>query len=329
MSCFDPRYLEGVIDPDTGYIKYNYKGHAKYENPLVFGSIDDLSTKGIYRVLVPCGRCLGCHIDYSREWANRMIVELQDNPNAIFVTLTYNNAHLKYGPSGNPTLDVRDTQLFMKRLRKAYFDKRIRYYLAGEYGPTTLRPHYHAIIYGLSMVDFDDLRVVGKNELGQPYYSSPKFESIWSNGFVQLSPVSYRTCAYVSRYVLKKHYSDDRDFTKRQVKPEFNVSSRKPGIGMLHATDMVMSGNTFFSIPCSDGVRQVYIPKAFIRHTKNDLINAGKSIDFISELVYNRSKQAISRLETSLLYSEQTYLEYLQSQEAKLAGKLKLLPERR
>lgn len=325
LSCFKPNLMTARLDPDSGLIRYTFEGRADYTDPSEYGCIDDLSTKGRYQFLIPCGRCLGCQIDYSREWANRMIIELQDSSDAIFVTLTYNDLHLSYGDTGNATLNKRDVQLFFKRLRKCFPDRRIRYYIAGEYGPSTLRPHYHAIIYGLGLSDFPDLRYVGHNDLKQPYYSSLTFEKTWSKGFVQMSEVSYRTCAYVARYVLKKHYSDDSVWHDRHVLPEFNESSRKPGIGMMRAAEMVQSGFSKFAIPCVDGVREVMLPKPFLRHCKN----AGIGVDKVMDILYNRQKESYARLISTLLYTDQQFVEYLRSNEFKLAGKISLLPERK
>ena len=324
MSCFNPNRIHVSVDSGTGKLIHEFCGPAKYDNPLAYGTIDNLASDGSYDMIVPCGQCLGCHIDYSREWANRMCIELDDNPKAIFVTLTYNDAHLPRTSSGTKTLRKRDLQLFWKRLRKAFPTVKIRYYVAGEYGPKTFRPHYHSIIYGLSLADFPDLRCVGWNELKQPYYSSPKFEAIWGNGFVQMSEVSYLTCAYVARYVLKKHYGADLDDLEPDQECEFNLSSRRPGIGLLHASDYVLSGNNMFALNCRDGVHDISLPKAFIRHCKHNNLD----IDKINEICYCRSKDAYERLCTNLRFSEKSYLEFLATKEANLASKIRLLPER-
>lgn len=324
MACYNPNRIHVSIDHGTGMLIHEFRGPAKYDNPLSYGTIDNLSSDGSYDMIVPCGKCLGCQIDYSREWANRMCIELDDNPKAIFVTLTYNDVHLPLTNSGTKTLRKRDLQLFWKRLRKAYPDVRIRYYVAGEYGSKTFRPHYHAIIYGLSLDDFTDLQCVGWNELKQPYYSSPKFAAIWGNGFVQMSEVTYRTCAYVARYVLKKHYGADMDDLEPDQECEFNLSSRRPGIGLLHAADYVLSGNNMFALNCRDGVHDISLPKSFIRHCKNNDVD----IDKLNEICYNRSKDAYDRLCSNLRFSEKSYIEFLATKEANLASKIRLLPER-
>lgn len=325
MSCFNPNVMRCDVDPFTGQLVWTFEGSARYSDPLVFGTVDNLATDGRYWSIVPCGKCLGCRIDYSREWANRMCVELDDNPRAIFLTLTYNNDHLPRTESGVPTLDKRDLQLFWKRLRKSFPCVRIRYYVAGEYGPKTLRPHYHAIVYGLALSDFPDLYCRGHNLLNQLYYSSPRLADIWGNGYILMSEVSYKTCAYVARYVLKKHYGTDMSVLGDAIQ-EFSLCSRRPGIGMLHANDYVLSGNNTFPLTTSSGVVEISLPKSFLRHAKNSL--CGDDLDKLLELQYTRTVDAYSRLCSNLRYTEKSYYDFLKSKEANLAGKIRLLPER-
>lgn len=202
---------------------------------------------------IPCGKCIGCRLDYSRQWAFRCMLELEYHDSAYFVTLTYNDKHVPATAYGDPdsgeavdayTLDKRDFQLFMKRLRKAFPDDEIRYYACGEYGSTTFRPHYHAIIYGLHL---DDLVDYGKSPSGFPYQTSQKLQNVWSIyhpatkenpawydpiGFVSVGDVTVESCAYVARYIMKKQKGDDSIFYDlHNVEPEFTLMSRKPGIG--------------------------------------------------------------------------------------------------
>lgn len=320
MSCLDPNYMRCTIDPDTGSLVYKFMGPAKMLDPRSFPSLADLGTYGYYDFLVPCGKCPGCRLDYAKTWSDRMIVELKDNPKAIFVTLTYRNDNLPRGDCGVPSLCLADLQKFFKRLRKHFAHTRIRYYCAGEYGPRTHRPHYHGIIYGLGLDDFDDLKCFGINELRQPYYTSSLLERIWSNGFVQLSEVTYHTCAYVSRYCLKKQTK--QAYIEDGIEPEFNVSSRRPGIGLLHATEMVESGETEFSIDGRDGIYNIKLPRSFVRHAKA----AGSST--AAELVVKRSIHASTYLSDKLSLNDQTFYDYLLQNQRKLFKALNLFPER-
>lgn len=194
-------------------------------------------------IQVPCGHCIGCRLDKSREWADRMMLELDHSKTAVFVTLTYDDLHVPvsmYNDDDVPfyTLVKRDVQLFLKRLRKYFNGKSIRYYLAGEYGDKTYRPHYHAILFGLDIDDFYDHIHFGSNVFGQPYYTSATLERLWSHGFVSLASVSWQTCAYVARYVTKKLNGPEGIFySYRNCLPPFALMSRRPGIAGYFAVD--------------------------------------------------------------------------------------------
>ena len=43
---------------------------------------------------VPCGRCINCRINRTREWTMRLIQESDSWTNTIFVTLTYQDTAL-------------------------------------------------------------------------------------------------------------------------------------------------------------------------------------------------------------------------------------------
>lgn len=191
---------------------------------------------------LPCGHCIGCRIEYSRQWANRLMLELQYHESSYFVTLTYDDEHLPYNWYSDPetgeafqsaTLCKRDFQLFMKRLRRAY-DGKLRFFAAGEYGSQTHRPHYHAIIFGLKL---DDLVPYKRSAQGFQYFNSAWLQDRWCDdygkpiGYVVVAPVSWETCAYTARYVTKKLSGEEAKFyTDFNIVPEFSLMSRKPGI---------------------------------------------------------------------------------------------------
>lgn len=195
-------------------------------------------------IKIPCGQCVACRLAHSRMWADRCMLELQYHKHSWFVTLTYDDMHIPETFYGDPatgeaqrayTLKKRDFQLFMKRLRKAYPENKIRFFMCGEYGETTHRPHYHAIIFGL---DVDDLVHYKKSPQGFSYFNSPKLSQIWGNGHVVITEVSWDTCAYTARYVMKKLNGDMASFySDFNLVPEFTLMSRKPGIARQYYED--------------------------------------------------------------------------------------------
>lgn len=186
--------------------------------PLVFNLSQGLVDMP---VTIPCGKCIGCRLEYSKKWAIRCVHEAAMWENNIFLTLTYNDDHLPHGDDG-ATLVKRDFQLFMKRLRKKY-GKGIRFYGCGEYGEKYQRPHYHVIIFNLLL---SNLVLVRNGKY--PLYKDDVIGRLWTKGFHSIGEVNFETSAYVARYILKKH--DRKDYGKREK--EFVLMSRRPGIGL-------------------------------------------------------------------------------------------------
>lgn len=187
---------------------------------------------------LPCGNCIGCKLERSRQWAVRMMHEAKLYDLNCFLTLTYGDDTVPQDHS----LNLRHLQLFIKRLRKS-LAHRIRFYACGEYGETTSRPHYHAIIFNH---DFPDKKPHSKNAQGDPLYTSEQLTNLWQLGHALTGNVTYETAAYCARYVTKKIKTND-DYGKSRyfrlspidgqyysVKPEFSVMSRRPGLGQAY-----------------------------------------------------------------------------------------------
>jgi len=179
-------------------------------------------------VIVACGKCVGCHLEYSRTWAVRCMHEGQMHDQNCMVTLTYRDSELVYGYLG-PTLVPKHLQNFMKNLRKKYGPK-IKFFGCGEYGERRHRPHYHACLFG---VDFEDKKLDSKNPYtGVENYTSRRLDAIWGHGDCHLGALTFESAAYVARYVLKKSQSDSGPYSKAAgIQPEFIRMSRRPGIG--------------------------------------------------------------------------------------------------
>lgn len=279
MSCYHP--LRAVILPgktDSGKKNVKIIGSATSENKYCYqhrshSDSFDFSEhvfespywRQLETMLVPCGQCVGCRLDYSRRWATRLMLELPYHENSYFVTLTYNDDYLPIGDQGLPTLVPDDVQKFMKRLRKEmskWSDHKIRFYLCGEYGSTTYRPHYHLIIYGLDLPD-GDLVFLKNSQFGDPYYTSVIINKCWPFGFNLVAGVTWQSCAYVARYIMKKQTGEAAStYEEHGIVPEFVRMSRRPGIGRMyyddHASDMLR--NKYIQL--SDGLKAP-IPRYF------------------------------------------------------------------
>lgn len=225
--------------------------------------------------------------------------ESQLHRQSWFVTLTYEDA---------PTdLRYADFQLFMRRLRRARPNEKIRFYVAGEYGEQKRRPHWHAIIFGLSLPDrktlvsnldrrirtvFDYDGVSGNHAVRRPpvdviYWLSPELEKLWGHGFALVGNVTFESAAYCARYVVDKVNGDLQAETYRRVDedgvvsdgvPEMCRMSLKPGIGFgwfekygaqaLELDRVVVRGN------------EANVPKYYLRKAQDQVR--------VEEIKYNR-----------------------------------------
>lgn len=180
-------------------------------------------------VVVPCGRCLGCRLERSRQWAMRCVHESTLHERSVFATLTYNDDSVPKTPDGLLTLEPRDMVLFLKRLRKRYSDKRIRFFQCGEYGETTARPHHHILLFGM---DFADKRLYTPNSRGHDRWTSRELEELWGYGQCLLGTLSFESASYVARYSMKKVLGPNAEAWYQGRVPEYLTMSRRPGIGM-------------------------------------------------------------------------------------------------
>lgn len=237
------------------------------------------------RLWLPCGKCIGCRIDRSRTWAVRCLHEAQMHQVNSFVTLTYRESE-----TFDPSLNHRDFQLFMKRLRKSYGPT--RYFMCGEYGSLNQRPHFHALLFG---------RTFSRGgAVSDSAYTSPELSKLWTLGFSSFGEVTYQSAAYVARYSQKKitgdaalaHYSrvDTRTGECVQVRPEYGRMSRDPSIGETWWNKYWKEVHIARDGIVLQGGRQVPVPRRYdeLLRSYSDLLPASPFRDALLDAEYNR-----------------------------------------
>lgn len=130
-------------------------------------------------VQVQCGHCKACQVRRLKKYLPLICNESSQHKYMYFFTLTYNNDNLplkdvfKFIPEKKnyrpeyfqllresqdyvqfchgllPILDTEDIQKWFKRVRKLLDSRqvRFRYFVSGDYGETTFRPHYHGLLW--------------------------------------------------------------------------------------------------------------------------------------------------------------------------------------
>lgn len=162
-----------------------------------------------------CQRCMPCRVNKKRLWTFRLELEASRHKDNCVVTLTYNDLNLPEGGS----LDKTHAQLWLKRFREVLAPQKVRFFLAAEYGKKTQRPHFHAILFGVSALVAGG--VDGRSGL---------VKKTWRYGNVLVDDCSKEAIAYVAGYVTKKLTSDERKSAGLE-QPEFVRMSLRPGIG--------------------------------------------------------------------------------------------------
>lgn len=166
-----------------------------------------------------CGRCLPCRVQTRRTWAHRLELEASQHADKSFVTLTY---------AGDVTdLNPDHAQKWLKRLRRAIAPIRLRYFLVGEYGDQTERPHYHAALFGWPSCS---LQQGFQSPKGCQCHACSVVRSTWGFGHVMVGRLEPKSSAYIAAYCTKKmtHRLDTRLGGRH---PEFARMSLNPGIG--------------------------------------------------------------------------------------------------
>lgn len=215
--------------------------------------------------LLPCGHCIGCRLERSRQQAARCIHESKSHHYNTWVTLTYDHEHLpqRYNtglihpktkqPIYSGSLNKLDFPRFIRSIRKRLpvegspatrhiaHERVLRYYYAGEYGDQYRRPHYHACLFG---IEFLDKKLIQATEAGFKLYESKTLTELWPHGNHMIGDLTFETAAYTARYIMKKingkqaekHYQAIDTTTGEiiQLTPEFNEASRRPGLGRTH-----------------------------------------------------------------------------------------------
>lgn len=221
MACLNPIVISKKVTNKYSVEKFKYdkivNPKEPYYMPEVFLSdeaINEYYNTPYTHFIVGCGKCIWCRRKRINSWFVRTLCELETMRKdrfMYFVTLTYNNENL-----GSHSLNIRDAQLFIKRVRKMFNGEKIKYMLVGEYGMHTHRKHYHIIFFHLPYLD--------KNK-------KILFNNLWRKGYIYTKLSDANSVYYILKYSLKQVLGYDKEFYHdANVKPPFFTCSK--GIGL-------------------------------------------------------------------------------------------------
>lgn len=229
---------------------------------------------GSYQMKVPCGKCMECRKEQQDNWTTRIYQELLGcQGKAIFVTLTYNEQsvpRVEYEGKEYLSLNKRDVQNWIKRYRirqerefllqrrynkNIHPPKTLKYFLCGEYGCVTHRPHYHMIIFNFTEKDFLPLKIDWETNYG----------------FTRVDPIQmplngtsksfYNVSSYVGKYAVKGLFEnplaqnqtqivDGKKYTIKNssiLNPSFRQCSK--GLGISYITEDTIKYHLAYDLP--------------------------------------------------------------------------------
>jgi len=233
--------------------------------PLEGGAILFSEKKNCREIAIKCGQCIGCRIAKREAWAIRCYAESKMHSVSHFATITYDDLHLP----ADQSLDYKHIQLFNRYIRRKLGE--FRFFVCGEYGDKTKRPHYHALWFGL---DIPDLVKCNSVYSRHDIYESETINRLWGKGGVRIGSVTYESARYCAVYTTKKVSGDlaAQEYGRVnvetgetwQVQPEFARMSLKPGLGLewlrLYWKDIFVSGAD--GVPINGSVKP--IPRYFM-----------------------------------------------------------------
>lgn len=188
---------------------------------------------------VPCGKCPKCVSRHVSGWSFRLMQEDKKSTSAYFITLTYDTNNVPISSNGFMQLDKTEVQKFFKRVRKLHEEKKqmgIKYFVVGEYGGSTERPHYHIILFNAKlelMLDKKDIRLL--EIMGYDGKVNVQCKQ-WDKGHITVGKVTGASVGYTLKYISKKgiipkHSRDDRE-------KEFALMSK--GLGKNYLTNNML-----------------------------------------------------------------------------------------
>lgn len=289
-------------------------GDDDYHRPM-FGKTGEF----LRGTVVPCGKCEICQKNRASEWATRLQHESYYWMHKQFVTLTYQTMKLDL-KDGEYELNHKHFQDFMKRLRKETKLK-LRYFMCGEYGKKTLRPHFHIILFGYR-TSFEDM---------EPFdgtYRDLFLEKIWKKGTVVVGQVTTETIYYTAGYMVKQ-IGSDTDELKGLKKPYCHASQ---GLGEQYAYDNMLK---IRNLQLTNEGRSTPVPRYYLKKLQEKLpafsLDRSRIIPQHTEKLLAYIKKIIGRKGIESLTPEERKILLKKIKQQRLANKkhLEKLQERK
>ncbi len=159
---------------------------------------------------------MNCRVNTLRKKTARLLLESLMHKDTTFVTLTYSDENQPQAVCDGDLVGIlypQDLTEWLNRFRKRLSPTKFRYFAVGEYGSKSWRPHYHALLFGVDLLDCDRCLL-----------------ETWGKGHVSAFESNIERVRYVANYTTKK-ITQAGDMNLNGRPPEFARMSLKPGLG--------------------------------------------------------------------------------------------------
>ena len=291
---------------------------------------------------VACGHCYACALNYSAEWATRIMLESKKYECNYWVTLTYDQEHLPIAEKivlGDEIFEnvgdikwsegclveqhmVTFLNSLRKHLERTYKHKGVKYYYAGEYGSVTNRPHYHIILMNCPL-DITQFYGTHIDQNYKAHWKSHELERFWDKGMIDICELEWSDAAYTARYCSKKLFktTSDRGYCEEGKIPEFVRMSK--GIGMDYFNEnmeKIYKIDGLVAKTVKGNVTQVKPPRAYDKKLKELNPELYEEVRKSRKHIAERSEYMMNKL------SDYTDAERMRMNAERLATKSSLLP---
>lgn len=236
--------------------------------------------------IVPCGKCYACKSKRRNQWAARLSEEAKLHEKRhrlnLFLTLTYSEENVPIIQAEGREVRVacmQDVSAFIKRLRKYLYGSKkgnLRYFAVSEYGPQTLRPHFHVLLFGVPAQKIQRIEHL--------------IEKAWHyQGFITVSPVTRSRIKYCAKYSLC-HFVLPDEIVRNGFAPKLRCSK---GLGKCHLSsqwvDFYRRLNRLYYL--EEGKYKVPLPDYWKRRIWTDIELRQKTMEWNCKLTQERNRR--------------------------------------
>lgn len=220
-------------------------------------------------MLVRCGKCYACKEEIAKEYTARFIHESKYYSKKYFLTLTYSDDNLVLNKYQVGILVKKHITDYIKRVNIHCKRKNLgeyKYFVAGEYGDGSMRPHYHISI----VCDNPNILFEFVNEWKYGQVNGAREEATIKSFFYTIGYSDKKVC----------QVNSDKYFIDNDMPPPFRKFSRGLGSRWYEENKKDLSKQYYLKL----GKQRIGLPSYYKKKLKEEeLVDLEKLKEKVSE----------------------------------------------